>query len=317
MFLTFTSFLAVFMASLAIADEWSLKRPEPNLAFIEHQSLKIGIDQSMGGSITHLSWAPTSKNVINSYDPGRLIQQSYYAGKRLNRQQEGQHKAWSPWTWNPIQGGGVQSWSRLTFFRKDERRRVLYTETIPKLWDMPNEEAQALMKQWTSFETGMPGVVVVKCELHCQRKIGDRWASACPNHQELPATYFTRNFDTFKTYQGAGQWETVTQKIGPPWGQTQSPRKAMACFNENNQGVAIFSPNSIFWNFGPCGPREPSSPTAASCVHLAPVGILSLGEQSTVSYRYWLIVGTQEKITRRLDELWKRYRAEKILITDQ
>ena len=47
----------------------------------------------------------------------------------------------------------------------------LFGETIPKLWDMPNEEASAVMRQWTGFEPNMPDVVVVRCELDCQREL--------------------------------------------------------------------------------------------------------------------------------------------------
>ena len=35
----------------------------------------------------------------------------------LDRRAEGQSKAWSPWSWNPIQGGGVGSWARVTEFK--------------------------------------------------------------------------------------------------------------------------------------------------------------------------------------------------------
>ena len=33
-------------------------------------------------------------------------------------------------------------------------------ETVPKLWDMPNEEAAAYRRQWTGFEPGLPPVLV-------------------------------------------------------------------------------------------------------------------------------------------------------------
>ena len=137
-----------------------------DLLLLDNGTVKVGIDRAKGAAITWLSWTGYPKNMVNSADPGRLIQQSYYAGKRLDRKADGQSKSWSPWTWNPIQGGGVSSWARVNEFKRLEDH-TLYAETVPKLWDMPNEEAAALMRQWTGFEPEMPNVVVVRCELIC------------------------------------------------------------------------------------------------------------------------------------------------------
>ena len=96
-----------------------------------------------------------------------------------DRRADGQSSSWSLWTWNPIQGGGVASWARVNVMeRRDDG--TLFGETVPKLWDMPNEEAAALMRQWTGFKPSMPDVVVVKSELICQREHGDRWGKLGP-----------------------------------------------------------------------------------------------------------------------------------------
>ena len=85
-----------------------------DLSIIENEVARVGIDLDKGAAITWLSWKDYPKNMVNIADPGRLIQQSYYAGRRLDRTDKGQSKAWSPWSWNPIQGGGVGSWARVT-----------------------------------------------------------------------------------------------------------------------------------------------------------------------------------------------------------
>ena len=171
------------------------------LEFLDNGNVRVGIDRHKGGAITWLSWSQYRSNAVNHHDPGRLIQQSYYAGKSLDRTAEGQSKAWSPLPWNPIQGGGVGSWARVTEL-KQLKGPMLYCETVPKLWDMPNEEANAVMRQWTGFEPDMPDVVVVRCELISQRKPNDRWGDAGPRPQEIPACYFTRSFSTAKSYLG-------------------------------------------------------------------------------------------------------------------
>ena len=148
-----------------------------DLLTIDNGTIRVGIDREMGASITWLSSKGYPKNMVNIHDPGRLIQQSYYAGRSLDRSADGQSKSWNPWAWNPIQGGGVGSWARVTRFEK-RNGQILYAETVPKLWDMPDEEAEAIMRQWTGFDEDLPDVLEVRCELLCQRKPGDRWGPA-------------------------------------------------------------------------------------------------------------------------------------------
>lgn len=288
---------------------------EEELLQLDNGVIKIGIDRGKGASLTCLSWRGYPGNSINSHDPGRLIQQSYYAGKSVDRTAEGQHKAWSPWTWNPIQGGGVASWARVVAFQK-EKGEVLFAETVPKLWDMPDEEAEAVMRQWTGIEAGMPNVAVVECEFLSKRKPNDQWGEAVARHQELPACYFTRNFSRFASYLGGGEWREESQQSGPPWGHADPPKKAMACFNEEGQGVAVFSPASDGrWNFGPHGAGDTSDPVGGPCVHVAPIATVKLGPQSTLRYRYWLVAGTENEIAVRLDALWRKYSDERLTLT--
>jgi len=88
--------LFVLIAIVASLRANPIPQPAEDLLFAESDSAKIGIHLGKGASITHLSWKGYPKNAVNAYDPGRLIQQSYYAGARRHRRAEGQHKAWSP-----------------------------------------------------------------------------------------------------------------------------------------------------------------------------------------------------------------------------
>jgi hypothetical protein len=286
------------------------------LLMIQNGSVKVGIDRAKGGSISWLSSAGYPKNIVNIADPGRLIQQSYYAGLRLDRSADGQNKDWKPWSWNPIQGGGVSSWARVNKFKLIDET-TLFSETVPKLWDMPDEDAAALMRQWSGFEPLMPNVIAVRCELVCRRDDPDRWGPAKPSPQEIPACYFTRNFSRVKSYLGDGKWREEAQSIGPPWGHVNPPRKAMACFEPNGQGVAVFSPSSALdWNFGPHGAASSDEPKAAPCMHIAPIDRVNLGPKSTYSYRYWIVVGTETEIAGRLERLWEKYSSERSVLKD-
>jgi len=270
----------------------------------------------MGASISYLSWTTYRENVVNIHDPGRLIQQSYYAGRVLDRSAEGQSRAWNPWPWNPIQGGGVGSWANVRKFEK-ERDGRLYAETIPKLWDMPDEDAEAVMRQWTGLEPGLRNVVVVRCELECLRQENDRWGPGIPRHQELPALYFTRNFGTYRSYLGDGQWRDEARAPGSPWHAVRPPLNVMACFNREGQGIAVFSPVATErWNFGPHGAGNSAEATDASCVHLAPIASVELGARAKLRYRYWMVVGTEEEIGESIDVLLEKYGEERVELVD-
>ncbi|MFM7749502.1 MAG: hypothetical protein ACKPB0_03685 [Opitutaceae bacterium] len=291
-------------------------RKDAELLVLENAVVSIGIDRGRGGAISWLSWPAYPKNAVNVADPGRLIQQSYYAGALLDRRAEGQSKAWSPWSWNPIQGGGVSSWARVTTFSR-QADGTLYAQTVPKLWDMPDEEAAAIMRQWTSFEPGMPGVIAVRCEFEARRAQDDRWGPARPLHQEIPACYFTRDFNRMKSHLGGNSWRVESQAPGPPWGRVTPPRRAMAFFTAAGQGIAVFSPGSTEpWNFGPHGGPVTDDPAAGPCMHVAPLDRVPLGPRSTYRYRYWLVVGTEAEIARTLDVLWGLYAGERATLSE-
>ncbi|MCX7819771.1 MAG: hypothetical protein N2652_11305 [Kiritimatiellae bacterium] len=268
----------------------------------------VGIHRGMGGAIAWLSWTGHPQNVVNHHDPGRLIQQSYYAGHPLDRKRDGQSPHWSPWPWNPVQAGGVGAWALARELRRLQDG-ALYSETVPKLWDMPNEDASALMRQWIHFEPDLRNVVAVRCEfLACRDGEADRWGRVANNGQEIPACYFVRKFDRFRTYLGDGRWRAEPTAPGPPWGRARPPLNAVAVFDDDGQGVAVFSPAATQpWNYGPHGADRAAGPADAPCVHLAPIDVVPMGPHSTYRYRFWLVVGTENEIATSLDALRARY----------
>jgi hypothetical protein len=74
---------------------------------IENSRVTVKIASHCGGAITWIS-QKRGPNLVNTYDVGRLIQQSYYAGAALDLRNLGQSPSWSPWPWNPIQGGSFK-----------------------------------------------------------------------------------------------------------------------------------------------------------------------------------------------------------------
>lgn len=74
--------LAAFF--ILIAQPCAQGRDE-DLLFLDNGMVKIGVNRANGGAITWLSWVGDPGNSVTHHDPGRLIQQSYHTGKRLDR----------------------------------------------------------------------------------------------------------------------------------------------------------------------------------------------------------------------------------------
>lgn len=70
--------------------------------YLSNGIIKIGLDMTAGGSIFYFADS-TGRNLLNHYDKGRFIQQSYYGKK------DGSVWANKQWCWNPIQGGGYNT----------------------------------------------------------------------------------------------------------------------------------------------------------------------------------------------------------------
>lgn len=294
------------LSALAAVSPASSALPADSIERIDNGVVTVGVDPAKGGAIVWLSWRGHPGNAVNLHDAGRLIQQSYYAGRSLDRRAEGQHASWSPWPWNPIQAGGVGSWAATTSCGRTTDGR-LRSETSGKLWDMPDENAAAVIRQTTGFEPGLANAVRLDAELECRRTEGDRWGPPVARDQELPACYFTRSFARVRSYLGDGRWRDEAIPPGPPWGRVLPPRRVVACFTAGGQGVAVWSPAAPdAWNVGPHGTGATDDPAAGPCMHLAPIAKATLGPRSLTRYTAWLVVGDESAIVESLDQLASR-----------
>jgi hypothetical protein len=284
-------------------------------AYLDNGVLRMGTPTTQGGSINYL--APSGGgSLVNWHDPGRLIQQSYYAGQSLAR--TGQSPSWSPWTWNPIQGGDASGKkSQVIEMTRFDSGAGFFTRTIPLLWDMTTgEKARAWMDQWNQFEPGMPDVIRVTCRFTCFRDPADIWGGPLSRHQELPAVYLIRSLSKAVTYQGAKPWNNeATEEIQTyfpgqsfPWGRYHPSESWVAMVDPGtNIGIGLFSPlGTTLWNVGAVG-LPPGGPTSSQTMHMAPVRALSLGHDSILAYRYWMIHGDLATIRARVYQLRERH----------
>ena len=283
---------------------------------LDNGTIRLEARYSNGGSLAHFS-PQGGDNLINIYDQGRLIQQSYYAGDRLDRQSEGQSPNWTPWRWNPIQGGdSALNTSEVLEITRSEFGGGIYTQTTPLLWDMTTaEKAQCQMDQWNEIEAGMPNVVRVTCRLVVNRDPNDAWNTVVNTYQELPATYWIRSLSKAVSYVDSAPWtgDDVTElsyALGSPWVKAYPSEDWIAMVDPSDDtGVGLYSPigdPSTHWWFGATG-NPPGGPTDAPTMHMAALANVPMSRQHVLIYRYWLVYGDIEAIRSNVYLLHSRY----------
>ena len=164
---------------------------------IDNGTLLLKLDLTRGGAISYLSLSGSTRSIVNIADEGRYIQQSYYAGRSVDRKAEGQSPNWSPWAWNPIQvGDAYRNRAKILDFQKNGN--TLYVKCTPMLWDMNNMPAEAEMEQWTTLSGN---VLTVRNKLTCHRT-DNIYAEGILDDQELPAVYPISALKNLYTYLG-------------------------------------------------------------------------------------------------------------------
>jgi len=243
--------------------------------------------------------------VVNIADEGRYIQQSYYAGKSLDRKADGQDPHWSPWCWNPIQvGDAFRNRAQILDFKKTKNE--LYVKCIPMQWDMNNRPAEAEMEQWTTLEGS---VLKVRNRLTCHRT-DQIYGDSILNDQELPAVYPISALKNLYTYLGSVPFtnapldhpEVILLSSGF-WGIYPNVTEHwMAFVDDNLWGMGIFNPKCDRFLAGMAG--SPGKEAAdGSTSYIAPVKKEILYKNCVYEYEYYVIIGKLPEIRQKVYQL--------------
>ncbi len=262
---------------------------------IDNDTLHVKVDLTRGGAICYISKSSVDRNIINIADEGRYVQQSYYAGKSIDRKAEGQSPSWSPWSWNPIQvGDAFRNRAKILDYKKTGN--TIYVKCTPMLWDMNNKPAEAEMEQWTTLSGN---VLKVKNKLTCHRT-DTIYGEGKMNDQELPAVYPISALKNLYTYFGNQPFtnapltnpKTVLLSSGF-WGRYNNDivtENWMAYVDDAKWGIGVYSPIcSNFLAGMHIGPDGEANSDATS--YIAPVKKHALDRNSIFEYDYYLIIG--------------------------
>jgi hypothetical protein len=276
------------LTALVIPEEPEVNSAD-NTRFISNNTLKVGFNMSMGAALCHLSTVDSTKpyageNLVNDYDNGRLIQQSYYGdpdGSVWNMEHESR-----AWRWNAVQGGDykLQS-SRVESVRQTQT--TFASSTIPRHWVTGALMEDVLMKQTVTLKENM---------VHIRFEVAYKGTKAFGVHdQELPAVFLSALFPKLAT----GVDDKV-KIIDPPVRPSPKPDRLetterwAAYVDDTGYGVGVCFPHATTIVYYVV--RTEGAPPVSNCSYLAPVVQLPISAPFEAAYDVYIIVGHVDTI---------------------
>ncbi|OYU56527.1 MAG: hypothetical protein CFE25_04630 [Chitinophagaceae bacterium BSSC1] len=266
----------------------------PKELVADNGKLTVKFDLTRGGAISWISYSGSQRSLVNIADEGRYIQQSYYAGKSLDRKAAGQSPNWSPWAWNPIQVGDAFR-NRAKILDYKQSKDTLYVKCIPMQWDMNNQPAEAEMEQWT-FLNG--NVLTIRNRLTCHRT-DEIYGDSLMRNQELPAVYPISALNNLYTYDGNAPFTNAPFKklevknlSSGFWGRYKEVTENWMAFVDNaNIGMAVYNPQCLMFLAGVAGEPGKES-TDGSTSYIAPIKDEIIYKNSVYEYEYYILIGS-------------------------
>ena len=274
--------VAVVAASLGAplaSEEW---------LYIDNGTVRVGVKLTSGAGIGWFSLSSSNRNLINHWDHGRLVQQSYYG-----RPDE---SLWDqkPWRWNPVQGGDWRG-APAKILEVRSTTNTIYSKTLPKHWATGEDLTNTVMEQWIT----LTGTVA-----HVRFKFSYSGQTVHPEHdQEIPAVFMEPEFDTLVVYSGEKPWaDEPLERSNPGWpneGREISEHWA-AYVNRDDFGMGVLVPAAdriTCYRFGD-GKRE-----HGSCSYFAPLTRFAIKPGFIWEYDAYLTAGSIEKIRERFQRI--------------
>ncbi len=282
----------------AVSDQGEISGPSPqapaSLLTLDNGTIKVGVDTLYGGGITYLSQSGSTMNLINIYDFGREVQQSYYSGP-ANFVPPGavQNPNWSPFPWNPIQVGDSFGY-RAAVLAYSNSGSTIYVKTRPMQWALRNYPGDCIFEQWTHLDGP---AVRVHCKLTNQRADHTQY----PGYgQELPAVYGVGTLCHIFSYTGTAPFTggALTQINTWPPPPVRATENWTAMVNSNSFGFGVHHPDAISTAAGYLNSGNPCTdgPTDNNTAYIAPTHVEVLDYNIVYEYDFNLIVGTLTSI---------------------
>ncbi len=257
---------------------------KPDWHFLDNGTVRIGIDKSRGGCIGFFGESSTNLNLLNHFDTGRFIQQSYYGGP------DGSDWNGKPWVYNPVQGGEWKGQpSKLLEFQKDDNGSSVRVKVEPLSWASGVRCPEAIMMSLISLDGHFAHVEM------SMKYTGDDQGP--PRSQEMPAIFAIAELNQL-VYSDDGE---LKRRV-PSW-PNESGRATeswLAYVNDSDWGVGVYVPGTTEFTCYRFTGNGKQGPSGSACSYVAPLRKFALKPGLTVEYDFYLTIG-------RLNEIQKRF----------
>ncbi len=259
------------------------------LSYLNNGVLKLEIDLDKGGTITYLSLASDTNNVINSYDLGREVQQAYYSGPDNFGDTT---PPWSPWPWNPTAAGDrFGNTSQVLQWTNDTQ--TIYVKSSPLQWALDDVPGECTFEAWYQLSGN---AVQVRNRLTNNRSDQTEYPA---RGQELPSIYAISQLNLLYAYTNEFPF-TGDNVAEVPIGTTATKFFATenwaALLNDAQWGLGVFEPNVYTFGGALFGSNMSGGPTSSNTAYVSPHPEEIIDYNLAYQFQYSLVLGTLSDI---------------------
>lgn len=261
--------------------------------YLDNGVVRLGVVRSSGAAIAFLAESGAPRNLLNHFDRGRLVQQSYYGdndGSDWNKR---------PWRYNPVQGGDWRGKSpRLLELRSDSTS--LYSKSLPRHWATGAELPECVMEQWITLKGNL---------VHARFQMTYSGAAThAAHHQEIPAIFVDASLATLVTYNGDAPWTGAAlarRTPGPQNEYLKITENWVAYVDEEDFGVGAYVPIATditcYRFLGGSG---------SDCSYVAPITTFALKPGLKFRYDAYFAVGPVDRLRAQFSTLRKELKSK-------
>ena len=263
--------------------------------YLDNGRVRVGIDKSRGACIGFFAESATGRNLLNHYDEGRFIQQSYYGAA------DGSKWNGKPWVYNPIQGGHHKGKrSRLLEFNRDNKKKTISAKIQPLSWASGVSCPEAIMGVTISLDGSLAKIRFrMDYTGKDQSVIRDQEMPAVFVDAELPNLVYSEDGKLKRRVPG---WPNQRGKATESW---------VAYLDDKDWGIGICTPGTETFTCYRFKGDGKTGPTGSACSYVAPLRRFSLQKGLSVDYEVILTIGSLAEIRERFASLRRELPARK------
>lgn len=280
--------------------------------YFENHRYRIGVELCWGGGLSCITdkSCPVEglSNLLNHFDTGRLVQQSYY-GTSEPPYVCGEFMG-NRWGYNPVQGGDRGNHkSKLIEVRVSDSE--VYVKCRPRDWGHDGGTTDSYMENWYRLEGDV---------LRVENRFVDFTGWTHPvRDQEVPAFYTVSYLNNYHWYGGDKPWtdDALSVQSNLPFWPTdwnactfipaEGNTEVWSAFaDDHGYGLGLFTPGISRTLAGRHEYDGSKNPAAVSCGYIAPLCRLALASFKPIRYTYYIAAGYIPDIRAAFKACWEQ-----------